>query len=182
MGEVNSPRSELYDSGSTRHITPFRDKLTNFVKITPKSFNAANKSSFSVIGCGDMVVDVPSGVDSGKIHLTEVLYSPEVGYTLISIGRLDDAGITTTFSNGTCTMRGPDGEKIGEVPKNGRGLYRVVREPDSANAADEMLTMMGLHRRMGHIAPNTARKARGEGLCNGGAAGHVVQRAACAVL
>ncbi|KAF8159068.1 hypothetical protein K438DRAFT_1860390 [Mycena galopus ATCC 62051] len=95
-------RSELYDSGTTRHITPFRDEMTNFVEIPPKSFSA-------------------NGVDVAKLHLTEVLYSPEVGYTLISIGRLDDAGITTTFSNGMCTMHGPDGEKIGEVPKNGRG-------------------------------------------------------------
>jgi hypothetical protein len=55
-GEANLPRSELYDSGSTRHITPFRDELTNFVEITPQYFNAANKSSFSVIGCGDMVI------------------------------------------------------------------------------------------------------------------------------
>jgi hypothetical protein len=65
-----------------------------------------------------LVVDVPNGVDSGKLHLTEVLYSPEVGYTRISVGRLDGAGITTTFSRGTCTMRGPDSGKIGEVPKN----------------------------------------------------------------
>lgn len=168
-GEVqnDAPRSELYDSGTTRHITPFRDEMTNFVKIPPRSFSAANKSGFSAVGMGDLVVDVPNGVDTSKLQLTEVLYSPEVGYTLISIGRLDDAGYTTTFSNGTCMMHGPDGEKIGEVPKNGRGLYRVVREHESANAADEKLTVMGLHRRMGHIAPSIARKLVEKGFVTG---------------
>jgi hypothetical protein len=113
------------------------------------------------------VVDVPNGVDSGKLHLTEVLYSPEVGYTRISVGRLDGAGITTTFSRGTCMMRRPDSGKIGEVPKNGRGLHRVVRELDSANAADEKFTIMGLHRRMGHISPNTVRKLVQRGFVTG---------------
>ncbi|KAJ7872022.1 hypothetical protein B0H14DRAFT_3567332 [Mycena olivaceomarginata] len=84
-GEVNTPRSELYDSGTTRHITPFRDEMDNFVEIPPRSFNAANKSGFSAVGMGDMVIDVPNGVDVSKLHLTEVLYSPEVGYTLISM-------------------------------------------------------------------------------------------------
>ncbi|KAJ7701303.1 hypothetical protein B0H14DRAFT_3650259 [Mycena olivaceomarginata] len=61
--------------------------------------------------------NVSNGVDISKLHLTEVLYSPEIGYTLISIGRLDDAGVATTFSNGTCTLRRPGGERINEVPK-----------------------------------------------------------------
>ncbi|KAJ7103713.1 hypothetical protein C8R43DRAFT_963836 [Mycena crocata] len=102
----------------------------------------------SATGRGDMLVDVPNGVDGSNLQLTEVLYSPEVGYTLIFIGRLDDAGIATTFSKGMCKMYGPEGNK--------RGLYRVVRESESANAGEDQLTVMKLHRRMGHIAPDTA--------------------------
>jgi hypothetical protein len=37
-----------------------------------------------------MVVDIPNGADILQLRLTEVLYSPEVGYTLVSVGRLDD--------------------------------------------------------------------------------------------
>jgi hypothetical protein len=90
--------------------------------------------------------------------LTEVLYSPKVGYTLVSVGRLDDLSYTLTFGSGKCIIRGPDGQKVGEVPKNQKGLYRVEHEPDSANAVDEILTLDQLHRRMGHISPTTARK------------------------
>jgi hypothetical protein len=136
----NSPHSELYDSGTTCHITLFRDKLNNFVKIPPRSFSTANKSSFSAVGQGDLVIDVPNGVDISKLHLTEVLYSPEIEYTLISIGHLNDAGVATTFSDGMCMLRGPNSEKISEVPKNGRGLYCFVHQPESANTA-ETLTM-----------------------------------------
>ncbi|KAJ6489444.1 hypothetical protein DFH09DRAFT_803786, partial [Mycena vulgaris] len=52
---------ELYDSGSTRHIIPFRDEMSNFVDTPRRSLSAANKSGFSAVGLGDMVVDVPNG-------------------------------------------------------------------------------------------------------------------------
>ena len=31
-------RAELYDSGCTKHITPYQDDITNFVDIPPKPF------------------------------------------------------------------------------------------------------------------------------------------------
>ena len=71
---------------------------------------AANKQSFSAIGKGKMVINVPKGIESSKLQLTEVLYSPEVGYTLILIGRLDEKGFSATFSGGKCAIHGPNGE------------------------------------------------------------------------
>jgi hypothetical protein len=64
-----------------------------------------------------MVVDIPNGADISQLHLTEVLYSPEVGYTLVSVGRLDDNSFSTTFGGGKCVGRGPDGEELGSIPK-----------------------------------------------------------------
>jgi hypothetical protein len=51
----------------------------------------------------------------------------------------------------------PDGQKIGEVPKNQKGLYRIEHELGSANATIEALTLDQIHRRMGHISPLTSR-------------------------
>jgi len=58
----------------------------------------------------------PNGVETSKLQLTEVLYSPQVGYTLVSIGNLDDKGFTVTFGGGKCVVTGPDGKQIGEIP------------------------------------------------------------------
>ncbi|KAJ3737604.1 hypothetical protein DFJ43DRAFT_967599, partial [Lentinula guzmanii] len=55
---------------------------------------------FDAVGTGSITVDVPNGVDATKLELTEVLYSPEVGYTLVSMGRLDDHGFSATFAGG----------------------------------------------------------------------------------
>jgi len=54
-----------------------------------------------------MVIDVPNGSSISQLKLTEVLYSPEAGYTLVFIGHLDEAGFTITFANGKCVIHDP---------------------------------------------------------------------------
>src|ERR1700678_1194625 len=107
-----------------------------------------------------MVIDVPNGVEISQLRLTEVLYSPEVGYTLISIGRLDEKGFSATFGDGKCIICGPDDECVGKILKNKRGLYKVEHELniEEVNAVEETLTLEQLHRRMGHISPVIAKK------------------------
>jgi hypothetical protein len=168
------PRIELYDSGSTQHLSPYRDQFTSYRDIPPRPFTAANQQTFNATGTGDMVIEVPDGVDTSKLALTEVLYSPEIGYTLISVGRLDDAGLSATFGQGKCEILGSDGERIGAIPKSGKGLYRVVHESvepqssaDSANAATTRITPLEAHRRFGHIAPAAAKRLVTHGFVTG---------------
>jgi len=158
-GQISAPVVELYDSGSMHHISPYKDKFTSLTDIPPKSFSAANKQSFNATAVGDLVIDVPNGYDTTKLTLTEVLFSPAVGYTLVSIGCLDQLGYSVTFADGTCTIRSPDDDVIGRVPKSQAGLYRVIHTggDDSANAV-ETVTVMELHCRMGHISPNVAHR------------------------
>jgi len=103
-GDADRACVELYDSGCSKHITPYRVDIENFVEIPQKTFQAANKQSFKVVGKGELVIDILNGVDSSQLWLTEVLYSPEVGYTLVSVGRLDENGFSVTFGNGKCTI------------------------------------------------------------------------------
>jgi hypothetical protein len=113
-----------------------------------------------------MVIEIPNGVDVSKLRLTEVLYSPEVGYTLVSIGRLDELGYSATFADGKCTLRDSAKEIVGQIPRTSKGLYRVVHDASSGSihAALEMVMVMELHRRMGHIAPSAARRLAENGL------------------
>jgi hypothetical protein len=66
------------------------DDVINFIEISLKSFWAANQQNFTAVGIGEMIVDVPNGINTSQLRLTEVLYSPKVGYTLVSIGRLNE--------------------------------------------------------------------------------------------
>ncbi|KAI0037752.1 hypothetical protein FA95DRAFT_1459436, partial [Auriscalpium vulgare] len=52
---------ELYDSGTTRHISPYLDDFENYREIPPRRFTAANQQGFAATGVGEMVIDVPNG-------------------------------------------------------------------------------------------------------------------------
>ena len=102
------------------------------------------------------MIDVPNSTNISQLKLTEVLYSPEVGYMLISVGHLDDKGFAVTFSGSQCTIQGPDGTHIGAIMKT-KGLYHVAHdEPECVNSVDEELTIDQFHCRMGHISVGVA--------------------------
>jgi hypothetical protein len=162
-----APRVEILDSGTTRHISPYSNDFDTLTDIPPKPLRAANQGSFSAVGMGELVIDVPNGVEASQLRLTEVLYSPEVGYTLVSIGRLDDMGFTSTFGGGRCVIRAPDGARVGVIPKNSKGLYRIEHELDSANAVGEKISIDQLHRRLGHISPAVAKRLISNNLVSG---------------
>ncbi|KIK15220.1 hypothetical protein PISMIDRAFT_115493, partial [Pisolithus microcarpus 441] len=69
----------------------------SLTSILLRTFAATNKQSFNATAVGDLIIEVPNGCDVTKLRLTEVLYSPMVGYTLVSIGCLDQLGYSVTF-------------------------------------------------------------------------------------
>ena len=150
--------AELYDSGCTNQISPYRDHFENFQSIPPRHFRAANKQTFSTTGKGELVVDIPHGTGETQLRLHDVLYSAEVGYTLVSVGRLDEAGFTVKFGGGKCTLYGEDDVEIGVVPRTSTRVYKVEHEEAVASVAEERLTLDQFHRRMGHISLDVARK------------------------
>ena len=164
MEPENQAHIEVYDSGCTRHITPYCKAVTDFTEISPKLFQVANQQSFNAVGTGEMVINIPNGVRTSQLKLTEVLYSSDVGYTLVSIGQLDDAGFTVIFANGKCIIQEQNRQQVGIVVKSGWGLYRVAHNSDIANTATEVLSLDQFHHCMGHISPETTRKLVTNGL------------------
>ena len=159
--------AELYDSGCTNHISPYRTAFEDFINIPPRFFKAANQQTFSTIGKGDVVINVPNGECFTQLRLQGVLYSPNVAYTLVSIGRLDDAGFSATFGQGKCVLRGPDDQLVGEVARNSRRIYKVEHEEGIANPAVETLTLQQLHRRLGHPSVQVTRDLLKKGMAIG---------------
>ena len=118
--------TELYDSGCTNHISPYRDRFINFQSIVPRKFRAANQQTFSTTGIGELMIDVPNGDGHfRKLRLTGIQFSPDIAYTLVSIGQMDEDGFSAHFGGVKCLIRGPDGEDIGEVLRASRKVYRV---------------------------------------------------------
>ncbi|KAF8150857.1 hypothetical protein B0H34DRAFT_665837, partial [Crassisporium funariophilum] len=58
--ETRHAESDLYDSGASRHMTPFRHRLLNYTKIPNRPITAADKRVFHAVGKGDLRVKVPN--------------------------------------------------------------------------------------------------------------------------
>lgn len=169
-GSVEGVETELYDSGASRHMSPYRDRMENYVSIIPKSITAADKRYFQAIGKGDLRIKIPNGNNSNtSILLKDVLHCPDMGLTLVSIGKIAAAGYHTLFRGPWCRIYDTKNKLVGQLAAR-NGLYRVdhdIAEMAAMGVAGEVLTLEDLHRRMGHIAPTAAQRMIDSGAIKG---------------
>ena len=76
---------------------------------------------------------------------------------LVSIGQLNENGFFALFRGGKCLIQGPDGEKIGEVLRALRKVYRVEHEEGETSAVKKVMSLDYFHHCMGHISFQTAK-------------------------
>jgi hypothetical protein len=153
--EARDAEVELFDSGASRHMSPFRERFVTYRDIPARPITAANNRAFYAVGMGDLEIDVPNGASSTKVLLRDALYAPDLGLTVVSIGRIVKAGCTVEFEGGTCKIK-RDGHVIGNVPASANGLFKVEHALAAAESI-ERVDILTLHRRLGHIALNTIR-------------------------
>ncbi len=113
-----------------------------------------------------MTIRLPGESSTSNLNLVKVLYSPEVGYTLISVGRLDDLGFRLEFGGGKCTIYAPDGKLAGIVPKDSSGLYRMWHKVEEASTVETVL-LDEFHCKMAHISPAVAKQMVERGFVTG---------------
>jgi transposase InsO family protein len=160
-------RTEVFDSGATRHISPYRDDFSTYSPLAPPVLlSTANQQRFQAIGTGSLVVRVPNGSQETDLILQNTLHAPSVAYTLVSLGTLDVEGYNMGMGGGRLVISSPQGLHIGMIARTSRRLYRVTHEPECAHAA-VLLSIMELHQRLGHIAPASARKLVASGAVTG---------------
>nr|GAT43935.1 polyprotein [Mycena chlorophos] len=164
--------TELYDSGASSHITPYRHRMLNYVSIPPRSITAADNGSFLAIGQGDLHVEIPNGKGvKTRILLRGVLYAPKIGLTLVSVSKITDAGYAVLFRENFCKIFSGRQKLIGVINKT-RGTYRVQsafnwQTVTAAPAIEELVSIEDLHRRLGHVAPDAAKRLVSEGHVTG---------------
>jgi len=167
IDEDSRLRVELYDSGATRHISPYRSDFSSYLPLVPPIFlNTANQQRFPAIGSGTLVVRVPNGDTETELTLHGALHAPAVGCTLVSVAALDEEGYHAHIGAGHLELTSPQGKHIGRIPRTQRRLYKVVHALDSANAV-EPVSVMEMHRRLGHIAPESVRSLVDSGAVTG---------------
>ena len=72
---ASEPRteSELYDSGASCHMSPFRQQFVSYRPIPPRPIMAADKRIFFAEGMGDLRIRVPNGESFTPVILRDAL-------------------------------------------------------------------------------------------------------------
>jgi hypothetical protein len=158
---------ELYDSGTTKHISPYKSDFVSYLPLTPPIFlNTANQQRFPAVGRGTLIIKVPNESTESELTLHGALHMPAISCTLVSIATLDEEGYHTHIGAGHLDLISPEGERIGRIPRTPGHLYKVTHALDSANTVEPM-SVMELHRRLGHISPEKAQKLVTSGAITG---------------
>lgn len=119
-------KSWLIDSGASSHLTSDRSAFVRIDESVRSVVTTAGGHKLRTAGIGDCAIE--SVNDRGrkvKITLTDVLFVPELGGSLISVAKLSEKGVLTTFNRGNCELLRGD-RVIATAAKIG-GLYQLKR-------------------------------------------------------
>ena len=76
-----------------------------------------------------MQIKLLNGAKRTKTILKEAIHAPDMAFTLILVGWLDDAKCSATFSGGMCTIHNLSGCTMVTIPC-ANGLYCVTAPED----------------------------------------------------
>ncbi|CAI7866216.1 unnamed protein product [Closterium sp. NIES-53] len=152
VGKVTLHSLEYWviDSGATCSMTPRADLLTELEPSPVKHVTSALGQRAEVKGMGK---DIFKGADGKMVGLKNVLWVPNLAANLISVRRLQKAGMDTS-SKGAKTYSAGIGERVHwdlhqDRMSTTRCLQGAAQGPASATGECDWLT---LHRQMGHVA------------------------------
>jgi hypothetical protein len=125
---------------------------------------------------GDLMIKIPRPREVSKVRLTNVLYAPSIGYTLISLSQLDCAGYSTIIMEGILNLVDRrDNLIIGEISQE-NGIWQVKHDipnpahtllPSDLTHASLAVNVDILHWMLGHISPAAAAKLIKDGRISG---------------
>jgi len=137
MSKDPSERVEVYSSGATCHMSPYIDAFTEFEFIQPRLISTVDNRTFEAVGKGNLRIKIPNGDEFTSVTLRDVLYAPNVAFTLVSLSRADRAGYSTIIQDGELRLLNrKNGDRvIGRIPTRG-GLWSVRSTKALENGID----------------------------------------------
>ena len=156
---LNVPKSQLgacIDSCTSRHYSPDHDVFINYCPINSTTITTADGCKLKALRKGNVQIELPNGAKHTKTILKEAIHAPDMAFTLILVGWLDNVKCSATFSGGMCTICNPSGCTMTTIPC-ANSLYRVTapEDPPTVNyvsIAMVKLTISKAHWKLSHIA------------------------------
>src|SRR6266404_2234621 len=122
----NSEKANLYDSGASRHISPFKVQFETYCCIPPYPIKVASKHILNTVSISSININVPNGTKVTRISLTDVLHVPGICMMIVSISRMLEAGYESHFQEHQCVITGRRGRPVlGRIPVGRGGLFKA---------------------------------------------------------
>jgi hypothetical protein len=87
-------------------MTPQKNLLVDYKKFPMlRKVHVADKGTFEALGTGTLILLTKIQGRNVEVSLKDTLYAPDIAFTLISIGRCDNAGYQTYFGYQKCTAK-----------------------------------------------------------------------------
>ena len=146
----------IADSGATSHMTSSSTHMYNITRTLGVRVRVGNGNELDILCKGSMDFISKNG---NRVTLYNVMYVPGLTCNLVSIGRLQRRGLTTTFPGSSATptlhafIKNKRGQRFLSATLD-RSLYKVDMERTKSplyHQAYPATTMEILHQRLGHI-------------------------------
>jgi hypothetical protein len=168
----------LINSGASYHMTPHREWFCEYEKYNGGDVFLGDDSTTKIMGHGR----VKLLLKDGRIRtLPRFLHIPKLARSLISVSKLDDAGVDTILGKGTCKMvrgemvlmrgvrSGTLYKLLGSTYTNGCNhsiVPKQTNKQDKLNISPGKKTML-CHKRLGHIGKTSLQTLHGKGMVEG---------------
>jgi len=116
---------DVYDSGASTHMSPTKDWFISLKTIPLKPIKATDNTVFHANAMGNMKVAILNGTKDSHVILKDVLYCPDLAFTLVSLSQCDLAGYSALLKGQQCHIHNTQGTTVRQIPLSG-GLYKVT--------------------------------------------------------
>lgn len=142
-------KTELYDSGASRHMSPYLEDFVNYTPLQPGKLavSLADDTVLPAAGHGTLRIKIPNGQGNTTTTLSNALHVPGLQATLVSLSQLEENGNSWQGKSGTLYIRDANGQTKGQIPRT-NGMYVVHHEKAHAVKAE---SLADLHKRLGHV-------------------------------
>lgn len=94
----------MIDSGCTSHMTFDISLFVSYKKVPFAEVELGNSECARVAGMGDVIISVNVEGRICKRKLKDVLHVPDLGFSLLSVAKLEEKGLEVSFKTGKCKI------------------------------------------------------------------------------
>ena len=157
----------IVDSGATCHMCNYMSQFVEYQSLKkPEKVTLGDGHCLDAVGSGtvELVVNLPDGKRK-KLKLLNTLFVPGLSYSLISVSKASEAGMSTNFSDSGCTIINGKGKVRACATRCGSLYFLQLEHTEQANAAATSESVW--HRRYGHLGTQSLRQLATESMVNG---------------